>query len=82
LLPRIIVMAFERPARTITDIAQHIGATYQAASNNVATLVKADIAPEGGSHPMADSTATAMSSLCRRMIDDIMLRVKSRADCT
>ena len=51
LLPRIIDMAFERPAMTITDIAQYIGVTYQAASNNVATLVKAGIAKEIGSHP-------------------------------
>jgi len=51
LLPRIIDLAFERPAMTVTDIAQYIGVTYQAASKNVAALVKAGIATEIGSHP-------------------------------
>jgi Fic family protein len=51
LLPRIIDLAFEQPAMTITDIAAQIGVTYQAASNNVAELVKAGLAIEFGSHP-------------------------------
>ena len=51
LLPRIIDMAFERPGMTITDIAQYIGVTCQAASNTVVTLVKAGIVTERGSHP-------------------------------
>ena len=51
LLPRIVDLAFERPAMTITDIAEQIGVTYQAASNNVAVLVKAGLAIEIGSHP-------------------------------
>ncbi len=36
---------------TITDVARFTGVTYQAASNNVDTLVKAGIATEKGSHP-------------------------------
>jgi Fic family protein len=51
LLPRIVDLAFEQPAMTITDIAEQIGVTYQAASNNVAALVKAGLATEFGSHP-------------------------------
>ena len=51
LLPRIVDLAFEQPAMTITDIAEQIGVTYQAASNNVAVLVKAGLASEFGSHP-------------------------------
>jgi Fic family protein len=51
LLPRIVDLAFEQPAMTITDIAEQIGVTYQAASNNVAVLVKAGLAIEYGSHP-------------------------------
>jgi Fic family protein len=46
LLPRIVDLAFEQPAMTITDIAEQIGVTYQAASNNVAVLVKAGLAIE------------------------------------
>lgn len=51
LLPRIIDLAFEQPAMTITDIAAKIGVTYQAAANNVAVLVAAGVASEIGSHP-------------------------------
>lgn len=51
LLPRIIDLAFQQPAMTITDIAQQIGVTYQAAANNVAVLVGAGVASEIGSHP-------------------------------
>lgn len=51
LLPRIIDLAFEQPAMTITDIAAKIGVTYQAAANNVAVLVGAGVASEIGSHP-------------------------------
>ena len=51
LLPRIVDLAFERPAMTRTDIAEQIGVTNQAASNNVAVLVKAGLAIEIGSHP-------------------------------
>ena len=51
LLPRIIDLAFQQPAMTITDIAAKIGVTYQAAANNVAVLVSAGIASEVGSHP-------------------------------
>lgn len=51
LIPRIIDLAFEQPAMTITDIAEQIGVTYQAASNNAAILVKAGVATEFGSHP-------------------------------
>lgn len=51
LLPRIIDLAFEQPAMTITDIAAKIGVTYQAAANNVAVLVKGGVAIEFGSHP-------------------------------
>ena len=51
LLPRIIDLAFQQPAMTITDIAQQIGVTYQATANNVAVLVEAGVASEIGSHP-------------------------------
>jgi Fic family protein len=51
LLPRIIDLAFEQPALTITDIAKEIGVTYQAAANNAAVLVGAGMAREFGSHP-------------------------------
>ena len=51
LLPRIIDLAFEQPAMTITDLAERIGVTYQAAANNVAALVETEIAVEFGSHP-------------------------------
>lgn len=51
LLPRIIDLAFEQPALTITDIAKRIGVTYQAASNNAAILTEAGLAKEFGSHP-------------------------------
>src|SRR3546814_10146882 len=50
LLPRIIDLAFEQPAMTVPYIAQQIGVTYQAASNNVAMLVDAGVAREMGSH--------------------------------
>ena len=63
LLPRIIDMAFERPAMTITDIARYTGVTYQAASNNVATLVKAGIATERGSHPKVVIFSEIMEAL-------------------
>ena len=49
--PRIIDLAFQHPAMTITDIAAKIGVTYQAAANNVAVLVGAGVASEIGSHP-------------------------------
>ena len=51
LIPRIIDLAFERPYMTVTYIAERVGVTYQAASNNIATLVKSGIAHEIGSHP-------------------------------
>jgi Fic family protein len=51
LLPRIIDLAFEQPAMTVTHIAQQIGVTYQAAANNVAALVGASVAREIGSYP-------------------------------
>lgn len=51
LLPRIIDLAFEQPAMTVTYIARQIGVTYQAAANNVAVLVEAGVASEIGSHP-------------------------------
>lgn len=50
-MPRIIDLAFEQPAMTVTHIAQQIGVTYQAAANNVAVLVGAGVASEIGSHP-------------------------------
>src|SRR3546814_12012513 len=40
LLPRIIDLAFEQPAMTVTYIVQQIGVTYQEASNKVAVLVE------------------------------------------
>lgn len=51
LLPRIIDLAFEQPALTITQIADRIGVGYQTVANNVAVLVKAGVATEVGSHP-------------------------------
>lgn len=48
---RIVDLAFERPARIVSDIAAQLGVTYQGAANNVAKLVKAGIAEEVNSHP-------------------------------
>jgi Fic family protein len=51
LIPRIIDFAFESPYMTIPRIADLTGVSYQSASNNLTTLVKAGIANEYGSHP-------------------------------
>ena len=51
LLLQIIDKAFERPYMTVTQIAEKIGVTYQAAANNVNVLVNASVAAEFGSHP-------------------------------
>jgi len=48
---RIVDLAFERPARIVSDIAAQLGVTYQGAANNVAKLVKAGIAREVDTHP-------------------------------
>lgn len=48
---RIVDLAFERPARIVSDIAAQLGVTYQGAANNVAKLVKAGIAVEVDAHP-------------------------------
>jgi Fic family protein len=51
LVLRIIDLAFERPARIVSDIAAELGVTYQGAANNIAKLVKAGIAEEIDTHP-------------------------------
>ncbi|MGE6057371.1 hypothetical protein ACQJ2V_28490, partial [Klebsiella variicola subsp. variicola] len=40
LVLRIIDLAFERPARIVSDVAEELGVTYQGASNNIAKLLK------------------------------------------
>lgn len=51
LVLRIIDLAFERPARIVSDIAAELGVTYQGAANNIAKLVKAEIAEQIDTHP-------------------------------
>jgi Fic family protein len=51
LVPRIIDLAFEQPVRTVSEIAELLGVSYQSAANNIAPLVKAGVAKELGSHP-------------------------------
>ena len=52
LMLRIIDLAFERPVRSITDIAQKLGVTYAGASNNVKELMRHGVAEEvRGSYP-------------------------------
>lgn len=63
LLPRIIDLAFEQPALTITQIADRIGVGYQTVANNVAVLVKAGVATEVGSHPKVIVFAEILEAL-------------------
>jgi len=51
LVLRIIDLAFERPARIVSDIATELGVSYQGASNNIRKLVKAGVAEEIDSYP-------------------------------
>ncbi|WP_341204058.1 Fic family protein [uncultured Sphingomonas sp.] len=51
LVLRIIDLAFERPARIVSDVAEELGVTYQGASNNIAKLLKSGVAQEIGSYP-------------------------------
>ncbi|PVE59070.1 cell filamentation protein Fic [Arthrobacter sp. TPD3018] len=52
LMLRIIDLAFERPARSISNIADALGVTYAGAANNVRELVHAGVAEEvEGSYP-------------------------------
>lgn len=46
LMLRIIDLAFERPVRTVSDIAEELGVTYAGASNNIKELVKHGVAEE------------------------------------
>lgn len=49
---RIIDLAFERPVRSITDIADALGVTYAGAANNVNELIAQDVAEEvAGTYP-------------------------------
>ncbi len=43
---RIIDLAFERPAMTVSAIAEALGITYAGASNNIRELVKEGVAEE------------------------------------
>lgn len=51
LVLRIIDLAFERPARIVSDIATELGVTYQGAANNIVKLIKAGVAEEIDSYP-------------------------------
>lgn len=52
LMLRIIDLAFERPIRSISDIAQELDVTYAGASNNVKELIRHGVAEEvPGSYP-------------------------------
>ena len=46
LMLRIIDLAFERPVRTVSDIADELGVTYAGASNNIKELVRQGVAEE------------------------------------
>ncbi|MCB2089065.1 MAG: Fic family protein [Sphingomonadaceae bacterium] len=46
LMLRIIDLAFERPVRTVSDIADELGVTYAGASNNIKELVRHGVAEE------------------------------------
>lgn len=52
LMLRIVDLAFERPIRSIPDIAEALSVTYAGAANNVKELVKAGVADEvAGTYP-------------------------------
>ena len=52
LLLRIIDLAFERPVRSMTIIAEALGVTYAGAANNVNELIAQGVAEEvGGTYP-------------------------------
>jgi Fic family protein len=46
LMPRIIDLAFERPMRSVSDIAQELDVTYAGAANNVNELLRQGVAEE------------------------------------
>ena len=48
----IIDLAFERPVRSISDVAERLGVSYGGAANNLAELVAQGVAEEvPGSYP-------------------------------
>lgn len=52
LLLRIVDLAFERPVRSVTNIAEALGVTYAGALNNVNELIAQGVAEEvGGTYP-------------------------------
>lgn len=48
---RIVDLAFERPVRSITNIAEALGVTYTGAANTVRELVEHGVAEEVGTYP-------------------------------
>lgn len=51
LIPKIIDLAFERPVRSISNIADALGVTYAGAANNVRELIARGVAEEVGTYP-------------------------------
>lgn len=51
LMLRIIDLAFERPVRPITEIADALGVTYTGAANNIRELVSSGVAEEVDTYP-------------------------------
>lgn len=51
LMLRIVELAFERPVRSINEIAQALDVTYNSAANNVNKLVEMGLARDVGSYP-------------------------------
>ncbi len=51
LIPKIIDLAFERPVRSVSNIAEALGVTYAGAANNVRELIVRGVAEEVGTYP-------------------------------